>query len=72
MIVKRCDRCGMIFEHKSNMSNGINVVTNSYNDECQTNAETHNLNNSYYDICSGCIRDFSKWLEFGGKTNEKR
>lgn len=57
MIMKRCDRCGLIFTFEKEVSNGLDIKQNSFNDD-----STNDTIITSYDICKRCMKDFNKWF----------
>jgi hypothetical protein len=55
MRIRKCDRCGKVYEPYDDVHNTITVSTYDMNNECVDNGES-------YDLCPDCKEEFRGWL----------
>lgn len=67
-IVKKCDRCGVIYEHYENFSNNEN--SNGVSTIHMNNTGTGNFTWRTYDLCRKCMFEFDKFIHNDLKENE--
>ena len=62
--VKRCDRCGVIYQNNQITKNcevlgGINLC----------NRHDESLEETHKDLCDDCLKSLDKWLQEGSKIH---
>ena len=68
-LAKRCDRCGMLYTPKKDVTDScdVNGISTIYRNEKNDDYFIR----SFYDLCPKCLKSFVYWLDSKGEKNEQ-